>query len=860
MDVCRDNFGAQLESIKAAIANCDFIAIDLEFTGLSTTPHSSQSQINSLDTHQERYAKIRDSASAFQIVQYGVCPFIWDQKKETYVAKPFNIYVFPLPPANGQRGWGLDRAFYCQASTLEFLKRNGFDFNKWITQGVPYASREEEERIRRKTGTKPEYSDIPIDDSNREFVESSIAEVKSWLQNSNEKTYVMQPSTSYHRRLVHQEVRKEFNGFVATASGKTPGTVEMTRLTSEERRARLTGEASRIEDDIMEVVGARRIIDAIASSGKPVVGHNMFLDLAQTMHHFVGPLPTLVEDFKKALNRVFPIIYDTKYLASNNSEVQPFMTNTALSELWNCVSRSPFDGPAIEIHKDFANDDGTTLDTENSFHEAGYDAYVTGFGFLRMLDYIATRRRQSASIRARLENPSDSAPTGFGTEYYVDGVRRIRLDSDMVREFRGKLFLMRSDLGHLYLEGEDATPDRSNIFHVSEFPATTSTFDIITAFRDVGPVQVRWIDSTSCWVIVRETENVAVMIERFVEKKEGKGIVRGSDDDDEDDEDDDSNEDGPAAGPAVVFKVRTYEQVTAGTDATGDKGATQEQQKKGEEGTKGKDTATTQSSDNSEVGLQSEQPATVAFMDADLDEDDEEDDGDFMVSDDDDDDENEDEESEESSVESDVEAAVETPAKGKEIVETATAQADAMDTAADAGPTIRSFLDADFGDDDEEDEEDDGDYVASSSDESDEDESMDEDEEQLEADGAEEGEDVDVKRQSKEIPTELDVDDQSAPSSSSSNFARRTGGIGLGPSSKQRGSHGKRSTSTRTEHHERPSKKARLEVSDTDAVDNQGHQIKKASKAGRGRAEKERKTGSKHTEKTEQEKSNCVIS
>jgi poly(A)-specific ribonuclease len=84
------------------------------------------------DTPQERYLKVRQQSIDFIMCQFGLCTFRWDAKRNEYEAKPFNFYI--MPASSGVRG-APERYFQCQASTIDFLARNGFDFAKWLGHG-----------------------------------------------------------------------------------------------------------------------------------------------------------------------------------------------------------------------------------------------------------------------------------------------------------------------------------------------------------------------------------------------------------------------------------------------------------------------------------------------------------------------------------------------------------------------------------------------------------------------------------------------------------------------------------------------------------------------------------------------------
>lgn len=73
-------FVGELPRIKQDIENCDFIAIDAEFTGISL-PNCESTLYDSL---QERYSKMRKIATSFMINQFGFSTFTWDQELSTY--------------------------------------------------------------------------------------------------------------------------------------------------------------------------------------------------------------------------------------------------------------------------------------------------------------------------------------------------------------------------------------------------------------------------------------------------------------------------------------------------------------------------------------------------------------------------------------------------------------------------------------------------------------------------------------------------------------------------------------------------------------------------------------------------------
>lgn len=73
-----------------------------------------------------------------------------------------------------------------QAGSLEFLANQGFDFNKFVYEGVPLLRASDRDRhlSRMDAGdSAPSRPDIPLDKpENRELVDRLIAQVAEWLK------------------------------------------------------------------------------------------------------------------------------------------------------------------------------------------------------------------------------------------------------------------------------------------------------------------------------------------------------------------------------------------------------------------------------------------------------------------------------------------------------------------------------------------------------------------------------------------------------------------------------------------------------------------------------------------------------
>ena len=73
-----------------------------------------------------------------------------------------------------------------QAGSLEFLANQGFDFNKFVYEGVPLLRASDRDRHLSSMDagdSAPARPDIPLDKpENRELVDRLIAQVAEWLK------------------------------------------------------------------------------------------------------------------------------------------------------------------------------------------------------------------------------------------------------------------------------------------------------------------------------------------------------------------------------------------------------------------------------------------------------------------------------------------------------------------------------------------------------------------------------------------------------------------------------------------------------------------------------------------------------
>jgi poly(A)-specific ribonuclease len=222
--------------------------------------------------------------------------------------------------------------------------------------------------------------------------------------------------------------------------------------------------------------GFSKVIWSLSKHGKLVVGHNMLIDMMQILKQFFGPLPDQYDDFKLMLNSLFPRLIDTKYISS----VQPLkdlIQNSTLSDLDKILAKEPFN-----TNVTISDCKYSVLDEK--LHEAGYDAFLTGFCYIRMLHYLQT-----------LNNTN------------IESINE---------HYSNKIHFMKSyDIPFVDLKHPQELPKRDHVFYI-EFPACWETQDIYDLFSPFGNIYVSWLDSTSALVALLNTDNVKKVTSQLI--------------------------------------------------------------------------------------------------------------------------------------------------------------------------------------------------------------------------------------------------------------------------------------------------------------------------------------------------------
>lgn len=430
-NVTKSNFESSLADLRRHVRDADFVAIDLEMTGVTSAPWRESFEFDRFDV---QYLKVKDSAEKFAVVQFGVCPFRWDSSRHCFVAHPHNFYVFPRQelPVDGP-----SHEFLCQTTSIDFLAKYQFDFNACIYEGVSYLSREQENEMLRCLNSEcddemsllwrnmKEVRDTPlVSVADVLFSERMKNRFNEWrkellqdrkggsqfLETSNDMKqqfqtifFKMRPAvilngfTAHQLRLIQLVIKKHFKDLVYIRSSGDGSYSELIvyidsdndkNLLMKEVKDGLRREA---EMKIKTAVGFRHVIDLLSSEQKLIVGHNCLLDIAHIYNKFFGPLPLTAEDFVSSIHKYFPYMIDTKILLNTNNVLKHLMKNgsTSLSKAFaslcpQIASSSKNSGLAFQpwVEVEVQVDDMRSSNwNSGAKHEAGYDAFMTGCVF-----------------------------------------------------------------------------------------------------------------------------------------------------------------------------------------------------------------------------------------------------------------------------------------------------------------------------------------------------------------------------------------------------------------------------------------------------------------------------------------------
>jgi poly(A)-specific ribonuclease len=226
--------------------------------------------------------------------------------------------------------------------------------------------------------------------------------------------------TGFDKKLVHQLLRAEFPELTAAGRGSY---MVISRADREKDKRVAEGRMKRANEQINVHVGFRWVVEALCGgsirdislkslavdeegnrasfefydlsrrhadiskklqSRRPVlVGHNAFGDLMYLYQKFLGDLPETVEEFGRMVGEMFPVVVDTKYMATHGfgsstqsalDQIVTMLGNQTTPEICKCIFQVRWGKylRMIDMNPSFDK-----YQKKEALHEAGYDSYLT---------------------------------------------------------------------------------------------------------------------------------------------------------------------------------------------------------------------------------------------------------------------------------------------------------------------------------------------------------------------------------------------------------------------------------------------------------------------------------------------------
>lgn len=426
---------------------------------------------------------------------------------------------------------------------MEFLRKYHFDFNRWIDEGVSWLSIDAYETVgprvlqafedhAAKPVTAPEERKADLKPEDLEWLNSVYEKIDEWNSaqsvegEETSKTFVIGSAIArhgFHRFLLYQELPTRYPDLLIlrdkdSASGEL--LIKVSKISQKEFEADVERRRQVVIQELRAAFGFGFVMKAIIDAKKPVLGHNMFLDLALCFQHFIKPLPESSDVFCNDLHEYIPFIMDTKTIASKHPDLggSKFET-TALGELASILlQRFPEDQemPKVLIPSEYAryklatkltkseNEENVDAPVDTAYHEAGYDALQTGVVFLNLAAFYCTGALPSDPITIENEKISESsdAKDTIVTPPAPIQVRRPIQHPLLPTNAPESSLMNQLNLMHMYgsfcLGQPHRMPNRRSMFLLSGLQKEDKTIHIVETFEPIGKFQISWVDSSSC--------------------------------------------------------------------------------------------------------------------------------------------------------------------------------------------------------------------------------------------------------------------------------------------------------------------------------------------------------------------------
>jgi DNA polymerase III epsilon subunit-like protein len=413
-------------------------------------------------------------------------------------------------------------------------------------------------------------------------IESATTTTTTPTTDGEGATYLLPSCNSFLRRAFYESIEKEYPSLICESAGPTyPNQIRVLRLNQAEKEAR----EERLrrdgwEDVMINRIGMWRIFAALSAVCRgeevprqsvtfaesydqvdwdwqaynkepsrrqiPLIVHNGFMDIMFLLTHFHShKLPESYTDMKALVRQYFPVVYDTKVVATECST--PWKNdNTNLSNLYQkAVTENGSLQNKIAVVTACGNNDPSNQDQE---HEAAYDAFMTGAIYIGLCKHIKTRHPPDATPAS--SNGSFSVSPAYDSDHATLKSNSNVLgdllhlgaahDNEQIRSRYGRNKLFQMSMFTMDLEqptngdplSRGMLPDCT--YRVADIDPSVSTRDIVRCVSgltdDSGRTvnfEIVWVDDTTFLVAANYKQDEITP----TEAEEGEVVADIEDDD-----------------------------------------------------------------------------------------------------------------------------------------------------------------------------------------------------------------------------------------------------------------------------------------------------------------------------------------
>ncbi|NXG73113.1 PNDC1 ribonuclease, partial [Baryphthengus martii] len=440
------------------------------------------------DSPAERYLKARQGVRRFTVTQLGKCSSDTENNLPRYVVHSYNFFLFPSTLGV------TDVEFAVSASSIQFLSHYGFDYNKFLKDGIPYMNEEQEELLSQHL-LKSSWKVSSVLD--RDVLRKAIDEVTCWIAAAEEEeTMVLRDLSGSQMFEVQLVLRQALQNVWTQPLGDKE---VMVKKVSPQHRQRL--ENSRYDYCKKELIllsarGFTNLFHTLVKAKKPLVGHNMLMDLMHLHDKFYKPLPESYEEFKRNIHSLFPVIIDTKTVTKSIWKTCPFPRVSNLLEVYEvlCSSNLNPEDPACPVIA--LASDCSRYAEKKSPHEAGYDAFLCGSGKMLLKHFV----------RVCAETSHDAVEADPSFSQYLT----------VLAEYLNKVNFIRGGVSSINFSGED-TPCQHPpllVVHVQGWPELTEG-QIYQEFRSLCRFDVRRLSKNQFMLLSNKFHHVRLVLRGY---------------------------------------------------------------------------------------------------------------------------------------------------------------------------------------------------------------------------------------------------------------------------------------------------------------------------------------------------------